>query len=404
MPPKSTTNPKTNGKQKPKSKKVDDDDDSLKPSFFIFPAFVAALAAWYYFTYRPTGPLFPAETALSPEITKVPVAAPVVVEEDPLDPLVFRDRTIFNVLDLPGRGKGCIAARDIKAGEMIVQEKPLVLVPADNITQDHIDEHFDKWTPRHAKALMDLSWSRIKTNDTINLDPATQSKEERYYLAEAIIQNNGVGMKTKGKVSLGVFPRMARLNHACAGEQNTAYGWREDLGELRVYALKDIKKGSELLIAYTETRKPREERRAHLHKNYGFTCTCPICSLPDEESKKMDEKLLQFVPLYSTFHGYNSDVPPVEAMNAMRDLWKLALETDYVGERGKWAQDASYAAILYADVDSARKWLELAIKFATIQTGEDSPSVANLVFTLENILDHPELGKRGQVFVGGPPE
>jgi SET domain-containing protein len=79
-------------------------------------------------------------------------------------------------------------------------------------------------------------------------------------MTEGIIQNNGVALWKGGKPHLGVFPRMARINHACAGAFNMMFSWREAEEELRVYAIKDVKQGEELTITYIESRKPKDER------------------------------------------------------------------------------------------------------------------------------------------------
>ena len=42
---------------------------------------------------------------------------------------------------------------------------------------------------------------------------------------------------------IGIFPRMARLNHGCSHAFNSVYSWREDEGVLTVHALKDIAVG-----------------------------------------------------------------------------------------------------------------------------------------------------------------
>ncbi|KAF9265101.1 hypothetical protein L218DRAFT_861597 [Marasmius fiardii PR-910] len=157
-------------------------------------------------------------------------------------------------------------------------------------------------------------------------------------------------MKHNGQNSLGVFPRMARLNHACASAYNLAYAWREEEGELRIYALKDIKEGEELSISYIDSRRPRKERIERLEKAYGFTCTCPICSLPSEESKKSDELLPQFTHIYTDFADwYKGTISGREAIGHMRKLWQLTVDTGYVRERGRWGQEAAYVATVHGE-------------------------------------------------------
>lgn len=58
-------------------------------------------------------------------------------------------------------------------------------------------------------------------------------------LALYIFQTNAVSAGD----SAGLFPRMARLNHACSSAFNSIYTWRENERALVVYALKPIKQG-----------------------------------------------------------------------------------------------------------------------------------------------------------------
>ena len=43
--------------------------------------------------------------------------------------------------------------------------------------------------------------------------------------------------------NVGIFPRVARLNHGCSAAFNAVYSWREKDGELVVHALKPIARG-----------------------------------------------------------------------------------------------------------------------------------------------------------------
>ena len=88
-----------------------------------------------------------------------------------------------------------------------------------------------------------------------NLPP--DSEEFLKELQLAIFETNAVAAGS----NVGLFPRMARLNHGCSGAFNSVYSWREREGVLVVHALKDIKKGDELLTAYFGTRQARDERR-----------------------------------------------------------------------------------------------------------------------------------------------
>ncbi|KAL0579217.1 hypothetical protein V5O48_002779 [Marasmius crinis-equi] len=371
-----------------------DSPESMSIIWLVIPLLVAVFYAWYL-----------QQNQNMPAVFSKLFKTEAVEESDLYDLRMLTDRTMFDVVDMEGKGKGLIAVRDIKQGELVIQEKPILTVPDEDIPESLLSPILQNLTAGQTKALLSLSYTRLKAakDETVNLNPKTQTLHERYLLAEGIIVNNGVGIMHDGQRRLGVFPRMARLNHACASAYNLAYAWRVDEEELRVYALKDIRQGDELLISYIDSRRPREERIQKLQQAYGFACTCPTCSLPTEKSEHSDGLLTQFTPIYTNFaRWYKGLITGKEAIKIMNELWQLTVDTGYVRERGRWAQEAAYVATVHGDETSARQWLRLAIKWMAIETGDDSPKSSNLQFTLDNLHDHPELASRERMEVGGP--
>jgi hypothetical protein len=95
-------------------------------------------------------------------------------------------------------------------------------------------------------------------------------------VALAIFQTNAVAAGD----GVGIFPGMARLNHGCSRAFNVVYTWRPQEQALVVHALRTIQKGQvsgfslavidacrsdglmqELLTTYTNTKRPRDQRR-----------------------------------------------------------------------------------------------------------------------------------------------
>ena len=89
-------------------------------------------------------------------------------------------------------------------------------------------------SPQRRAAFYNLSYVHLPAG----LTEGTEDYNDA--LALAIFQTNAV---SAGNDAVGIFPKMARLNHACAGAFNAVYTWREEEGELVVYALKPIKSG-----------------------------------------------------------------------------------------------------------------------------------------------------------------
>jgi hypothetical protein len=74
----------------------------------------------------------------------------------------------------------------------------------------------------------------------VNLPLDTDPDFDMGEVAIAIFQTNAVAA---GDGQVGIFPRMARLNHGCVSAFNAVYSWRDHPGAIVVHALKDIKEG-----------------------------------------------------------------------------------------------------------------------------------------------------------------
>jgi len=223
------------------------------------------------------------------------------------------------------------------------------------------------------EAFLDLSY--------VNFPKGLEPNENPEEVALAIFQTNAV---SAGE-DVGIFPRMARLNHGCSSAFNVVYSWRDATRFLIVHALKDIRQG--------QVRRPRVSRclslltgvdtgiidylhqlekttgrkevshfvttlkgsahalpRAFLNEQYGFHCTCDVCSLPKDLSKASDARLTTISVLYDKFASWaNEKVDGVEAINCIRKIWEIEEEEGYWSERGQLAADATWVAASHSE-------------------------------------------------------
>lgn len=175
----------------------------------------------------------------------------------------------FEVLDIPGKGKGMFATKKIYPGEVILSEIPLVIT-TDEIFNDYekcekfLDKEVDKMSMQQRKRFLSLSDGR-------NEDPTYLG---RFYTND---------MCWDGDVCL--CPTMARVNHSC--RPNSDFYTRADIGEQRLVASCIIEQGGEITICYLpsadEATDIREARQYQLRMFWGFQCTCIECILLDKE-------------------------------------------------------------------------------------------------------------------------
>ncbi|KAL0960825.1 hypothetical protein HGRIS_005844 [Hohenbuehelia grisea] len=384
------------------SKKVSTKLESSKPNgvqLSLFSLLIASLGiAIFYFVPRSHAPVQSAENGSA---------------------------TAFKEVSLDGRGIGLVATRDIEPGELLIRERPLFVVPPEvSSPLVLISNILMRMQPHEREAFMNLSY--VDVNFPAHLTDRTGKPEDHpLALALAIFQTNAVSAGSH----VGLFPRMARLNHGCAGSFNSVYSWREDEGELVVHAIKRIAKDQELLTTYTDTKKTRSQRRCvrllrvwgispwasvpensapivhlyvrreYLAQTYGFHCSCACCSLPADQSRNSDIRLSAMAMLYSRLAEWGDPSKGVSGRQAIefaREIITLGDEEGYVSERGRLAADAAWVAAAHSDADAFREWALLAHQWYSIELGRDSKDAQEMERLAENPESHSAWGTRGK--------
>ena len=200
------------------------------------------------------------------------------------------------VTEIPGKGRGLVAARDIKMGEFIFLDKPAIVLPNHSpidIDKSLTKEEFDAFM----KQVSNLS---------------SEAKLQFYKLEEGRIkEKGGGGMINKeiriflknavGKNSMLLLLNVALINHSCAPN---AFVEEVEDQKNEVRAIKDISKGEEVTVFYRYFNsgytykslgwKVNERTRAIKNK-LGFECKCCVCSgiVPGQEdiTKELIESL-----------------------------------------------------------------------------------------------------------------
>ncbi|KAG6093084.1 hypothetical protein E4U30_004676 [Claviceps sp. LM220 group G6] len=88
-----------------------------------------------------------------------------------------------------------------------------------------------------------------------------------------------------------IFVEASRINHNC--ENNAQHYWKDDIKRLTVHALRDIHPGEEITTSYGSFPYSQKLRQVMFEANFGFKCSCRLCSLPDDQMQKSDMKVAQ---------------------------------------------------------------------------------------------------------------
>ena len=176
---------------------------------------------------------------------------------------------MYAIQDVPGKGKGLIAARDIPKGARIIFEKPIFAVGEP--VESELAERVTSLDQHQRGEFLSMS----------NIHPFND------HLAQwvGILYTNALPVGSKLELS-GIFLTACRINHAC--DNNAAHCWHDDCNRLTVHAIRGISKGEEITISYLGGAFDRNERQEELQRRFHFTCTCQLCSLLSQQSIESD--------------------------------------------------------------------------------------------------------------------
>jgi len=173
----------------------------------------------------------------------------------------------ISIRDIPNKGKGVVATRDIKIGEVIISEKPLMLFKAGH----GLTECLTKMSDQGKRKLMSL-YDRDNEEGTVL----------------GILLTNCLAGRCQTSV---LYYTISRLNHSCV--PNVVV---DQQFPTSVIAIRDIAAGEEVSWCYNGEAlyQDRRTRTEELHQGWFIQrCKCSCCTLEDDQQKQSDENRLQ---------------------------------------------------------------------------------------------------------------
>ncbi|MCJ1394080.1 hypothetical protein MMC18_006958 [Xylographa bjoerkii] len=267
---------------------------------------------------------------------------------------------MFALEAIPGKGKGLVATQDIPKGTRLLAEKPLIKVPQSTDTPEalqlEIADQLRLLSKDEQRAFLYLH-----NNYPGSLTPFT-----------GIAKTNAVPLGTSSGEG-AVFVEISRFNHSCIS--NCQHTWNSHIGQETVHAVKEIKKGEELTIAYLYQDDTYASRQNNLEKNFDFTCICDLCSLPEADRLASDADLLEIhrldEGLNNTTRLLNDPELMLEEAHALLLLLRGAYITD--ARLSRVYYDAYKIVIVHGDVARAKIFAEKAYESRVWCEGADSP-------------------------------
>jgi len=166
---------------------------------------------------------------------------------------------------------------------------------------------------------------------------------------------------------MAILPENARFNHDC--RPNTAYHFSAESLSNQVYGVRTIAPGEEITVSYLAPYHNSTQRRSELRRQWGFDCTCSLCSSSDSDLSLSDYRLHRIQEIIRDLAKPYAERKPDPSKAEV--LVKLHRQE---GLFGPIAGAQVWAALEYTqlgDKKKAKKWAAEAKESLRLWTGEE---------------------------------
>lgn len=276
----------------------------------------------------------------------------------------------YTLQPIPGKGLGAIAITKIPKGRRILSERPLFRWPEERDREQKI---------RMVEEIV-AQLSEEQGRQFYSLKNSASNRYSSRSMGIAATNSFSCAPQAYSAICL----EASRFNHSC--KPNATWMWREDLFQMTIHTIKEIKEGEEITICYIENCGPYPKRQQTL-TSFGFTCTCELCSLPPDARDKSDGKRRRIDHLKALIEDQSrfSKVPAAWFRSA-RELSILMKEERMRAEDfdGLY-QEAFHFAIRHGDQARARAFALRSYVITIICFGGDHP----IALRLKKYAIHP---------------
>jgi hypothetical protein len=210
--------------------------------------------------------------------------------------------------EVDNKGRGLVANRNISMGQVILAEKPLMLVNFQPPSQTH-EEVLKQYKKLNKKQKFEYLGLGHQARRGVNK-------------ILAIFDGNCVSVRISEEEAdwRGIYCQFSKTNHSCAS--NCVINILDGEREVKLVASRNIQKGEEAVVNYLDPyrwKKPlhRFERMRLLRNLWNFTCTCDICNLTGQPLAKNEEIKNNIYNLESKQEQFRNTWNMKNAMNSL---------------------------------------------------------------------------------------
>ncbi|KAK7032043.1 hypothetical protein VNI00_013411 [Paramarasmius palmivorus] len=294
----------------------------------------------------------------------------------------------YRVQDIPGKGRGLVATKDIKWGDLILAERAFIIIPAAMPTSiGTIPSHFTEAQRQQVSLLemekmMEMIYKSMPEEyQKAYMDLYNCHTEDGSGPLHGIFRTNAIAISDyympvkpgePDKVGRygGTFNDVSKINHSC--RPNVEPHWDSPTFSMHLRAVRDIKKGEELCFSYiSDLLVPASSRQRDL-RSYGFECTCEACS--DAAASDARRKEIRKISA-PQFHFFNdSDELGKKVFEPLFRGLEL-METEGLQSREQYGESLSRLSQMLCD-KTGKKYKEMHDAYCRAQRSARNADVA----------------------------
>lgn len=290
---------------------------------------------------------------------------------------------LFEVVNIPEKGRGLVARCNIRSGTRILCEEPLFLV-------SNMDpERLNKVVAFKLKTL-----AKEQQRQFLSLHNNFPGR-----LAFAgIVKTNALPCEP-GATTGGIYAEICLINHSCLA--NCHNSWNDETQRETIHSIRDILAGEELSISY-DRGEPSQARQARLRDAFGFDCTCELCSSPAAVLQASDERRKRINQLDDEIGDPMTMMTnPLVSLRACRTLRDMVVEeyrSSVTALIPRVYYDAFQITVAHSDQARAKVFAERAYKARIDCEGADSPATKRIGRFMRNPTSHPTFGSYSKMW------
>ncbi|TRX87804.1 hypothetical protein FHL15_011297 [Xylaria flabelliformis] len=280
---------------------------------------------------------------------------------------------LYEVMAIPGRGKGLVAKVDIPKGTQIICEKPLFTLRSSAPPSMH-----------HLVA----EKLKLLPNDKQREFLSLHNNFPGQYAFAGIMRTNALPCGPGSSVG-GIYSTICLINHSCI--PNAHNNWNEEAQHETIHATRNILAGEEILISYAN--EPSQARQRKLRESFGFQCSCELCSQPLQAIQASDKRRADIEQLDETIGNPVAMMSsPQKSLAACHDLIHV-LDQEYGGTvialLARLYYDAFQICVAHGDQARASVFAERSYMSRVECEGEDSPVTQKVKGLMRDPTKHP---------------